>query len=77
MTANKIEHIQHAEITCKKCGYNRIINCSPDFETEQIFYLMFKPSCRCGSNEWEIKKVIEVVKPLSDDEKNLFAMGGQ
>lgn len=65
---------QHAMVKCNNCGNATEINCFPDFKSEKDFYLNFKPKCNCGSDEWEIKELVEVVIPLSKDQKNIFSM---
>ncbi|MGP6240467.1 hypothetical protein ACNF40_08725 [Cuniculiplasma sp. SKW4] len=71
------EH-QHAKVECKNCGYTNIINCFPDFDFERKFYLEFKPDCPgCKQRDWEIFELVEVVKPLSDEEREIFSMGGK
>ncbi len=72
------EQIEHAKVQCKICGYSRVINCFPDFEFEKKVYLEFKPDCpECSGRDWKISELVEVVKPLSSDEENLFSMGGK
>lgn len=69
------EH-HHALTTCQICQYEEEINCFPNFEFEKRFYLEFKPDCpKCAGRDWSIKEIVEVRKPLSNEERAMFSMG--
>jgi hypothetical protein len=66
-----------AKVTCLHCGWNWIKDCSFGYKDEKDFYLNYKPecpSCHRDPNDWKIEEIIEVVLPLTDEEKSLFSL---
>ena len=67
-----------AEVTCLNCGFKWEKNCSMGFKAEQDFYLNYDPYCpKCDENrKWKIEEVIEIRKPLDENEIELFSLIG-
>ena len=64
-----------AKVTCKNCGWSWVKVCSLGYEAEKDFYLNHRPRCRrCFHSSWTIEEVVEVNKPISEAEKDLFSL---
>ena len=66
-----------AKVKCLHCGWDWIKDCSFSYEDEKDFYRNYKPecpSCHRVPNDWKIEEIIEVVLPLTDEEKSLFSL---
>ena len=69
------EKKDHAKVTCRDCGFSWTKNCSVGYRAEREFYLKYKPACPdCGGSDWDIREIIEAVRPLRDFEKDLFSL---
>ncbi len=66
-----------AKVTCRSCGWTWIKNCLLGYDAEKDFYMNFKPECpSCGDDPgtWKIEEIIEVMPPLTKNERMLFSL---
>jgi predicted nucleic-acid-binding Zn-ribbon protein len=64
------------KVTCLNCGWNWTKDCSIDYETEKDYYLNYKPECpKCYHDKWKTEEILEVVIPLTKEQKELFKLG--
>lgn len=67
-----------AKVTCLNCGFTQEKNCSMEFKAEKDFYFNFNPNCpKClEKRKWKIEEIIEIRKPLDENEIELFSLIG-
>jgi len=64
-----------ARVTCRRCGYAWVKDCTLGYEAEKDFFQNYRPECpKCRNTEWSIEEIIEVRLPLNENERELFSL---